>query len=217
MTTEDNEHKHHHDHGHDHEHSHLEPTALRVRSLQTLLVDKGYVDPQTLNELIDTYENKVGPRNGAAVIAKAWTDTAYKQWLLDDATAAIASLDFSGRQGEHMIAVENTPDIHNIVVCTLCSCYPWPVLGLPPAWYKSAPYRSRVVVDPASVLTEFGVSLPEQTRIAVWDSTAEIRYLVIPQRPDNSEHLNETELSELVNRNSMIGTALATPVKQQKG
>ena len=221
MTSEENKHTHHHDHSHDHdhdhEHSHLDPTALRVRSLQTLLIDKGYVDPQSLNELIDTYENKVGPRNGAAVVARAWADPSYKQWLLDDATAAIASLDFRGRQGEHMIAVENTPEIHNIVVCTLCSCYPWPVLGLPPAWYKSAPYRSRVVVDPASVLAEFGVSLPEKTRIAVWDSTAEIRYLVIPQRPDNSEHLTETELSELVNRNSMIGTALATPVTPPKG
>jgi nitrile hydratase len=220
MTSEDNKHTHHHDHGHshddDHEHSHLDPTALRVRSLQTLLVDKGYVDPQTLNELIDTYENKVGPRNGAAVVARAWADPSYKQWLMNDATAAIASLDYRGRQGEHMIAVENTPDVHNIVVCTLCSCYPWPVLGLPPAWYKSAPYRSRVVVDPASVLAEFGVSLPEKTRIAVWDSTAEIRYLVIPQRPANSEHLNETKLSELVNRNSMIGTALATAVTHLK-
>ena len=177
------------------------------------MVDKGYIDPQTLNELIDTYENKVGPRNGAAVIAKAWVDPSYKQWLLDDATAAIASLDYRGRQGEHMIAVENTPDVHNIVVCTLCSCYPWPVLGLPPAWYKSAPYRSRVVVDPTSVLTEFGVSLPQNTRIAVWDSTAEVRYLVIPQRPENTDHLDESELSELVNRNSMIGTSLATPEK----
>ncbi|MFT4728091.1 MAG: nitrile hydratase [Granulosicoccus sp.] len=216
MTKDENEHTHHHGHDHDDEHSHLDPTALRVRSLQTLLVDKGYVDPQTLNELIDTYENKVGPRNGAAVIARAWADQAYKQWLLDDATAAIASLDYCGRQGEHMIAVENTPEVHNIVVCTLCSCYPWPVLGLPPAWYKSAPYRSRVVVDPASVLAEFGVSLPTKTRIAIWDSTAEIRYLVIPQRPENSEHLSESELSDLVNRNSMIGTALATPVKDQK-
>jgi nitrile hydratase len=218
MTNDENVHTHHHGHDHDHddEHSHLDPTALRVRSLQTLLVDKGYVDPQTLNELIDTYENKVGPRNGATVVARAWTDQAYKQWLLDDATAAIASLDYCGRQGEHMIAVENTPEVHNIVVCTLCSCYPWPVLGLPPAWYKSAPYRSRVVIDPASVLTELGLSLPAKTRIAVWDSTAEVRYLVIPQRPENSEHLSESELSDLVNRNSMIGTALATPVKHQK-
>ena len=214
MTSEDKHHSHHHNHDHhhdhDHEHSHLDPTALRVRSLQTLLVEKGYIDPETLNTLIDTYENKVGPRNGAAVIAKAGTDPSFKQWLLEDATAAIASLDYKGRQGEHMIAVENTPDVHNIVVCTLCSCYPWPVLGLPPAWYKSAPYRSRVVIDPASVLEEFGVSLPKSTRIAVWDSTAEVRYLVIPQRPDNTSHLNESELSELVNRNSMIGTSLST-------
>lgn len=201
-----------HDHDHDHDHSHLDPTALRVRSLQTLLTQKGYIEEQTLNELIDTYENKIGPRNGAQVIAKAWVDPEFKQWLLKDATAAIASMDFTGRQGEHMVAVENTPDVHNMVVCTLCSCYPWPVLGLPPAWYKSAPYRSRVVIDPASVLDEFGVQLPEQTRISVWDSTAEVRYLVVPMRPENSDHLTENELQELVNRNSMIGTALATPV-----
>ncbi len=197
---------------HDHDHSHLDPTALRVRSLQTLLTEKGYIEEQTLNELIDTYENKIGPRNGAQVIAKAWVDSEFKQWLLKDATAAIASMDFEGRQGEHMVAVENTPDVHNMVVCTLCSCYPWPVLGLPPTWYKSAPYRSRVVIDPASVLAEFGVQLPEQTRISVWDSTAEVRYLVIPMRPESSDHLSEIELQELVNRNSMIGTALATPV-----
>lgn len=197
---------------HDHDHSHLDSTALRVRSLQTLLTEKGYIEEQTLNELIDTYENKIGPRNGAQVIAKAWVDPKFKQWLLNDATAAIASLDFEGRQGEHMVAVENTPDVHNMVVCTLCSCYPWPVLGLPPTWYKSAPYRSRVVIDPASVLAEFGVELPEQTRISVWDSTAEVRYLVIPMRPKNSDHLSEQELQQLVNRNSMIGTSLATPI-----
>lgn len=202
----------HSNHDHDHDHSHLDPTALRVRSLQTLLTEKGYIEEQTLNELIDTYENKIGPRNGAQVIAKAWVDSEFKQWLLKDATAAIASMDFEGRQGEHMVAVENTPDVHNMVVCTLCSCYPWPVLGLPPTWYKSAPYRSRVVIDPASVLAEFGVQLPEQTRISVWDSTAEVRYLVIPMRPESSDHLSEIELQELVNRNSMIGTALATPV-----
>ena len=184
---------------HDHDHSHLDSTALRVRSLQTLLTEKGYIEEQTLNELIDTYENKIGPRNGAQVIAKAWVDPEFKQWLLNDATAAIASMDFEGRQGEHMVAVENTPDVHNMVVCTLCSCYPWPVLGLPPAWYKSAPYRSRVVIDPASVLAEFGVELPEQTRISVWDSTAEVRYLVIPMRPKNSDHLSEQELQQLVN------------------
>ena len=208
------DHNHSHDHDHDHDHSHLDPTALRVRSLQTLLTEKGYIEEQTLNELIDTYENKIGPRNGAKVIARAWVDSEYKQWLLDDATAAIASLDFEGRQGEHMVAVENTPDVHNMVVCTLCSCYPWPVLGLPPTWYKSAPYRSRVVIDPASVLAEFGVHLPEPTRISVWDSTAEVRYLVVPMRPENTDQLSESDLQELVNRNSMIGTALATPVNR---
>jgi len=206
------DHNHTHEHG-DHDHSHLDPTALRVRSLQTLLLKKGYIKEDTLNELIDTYENKVGPRNGAKVVAKAWVDENYKNWLLTDATAAIASLDFQGRQGEHMVAVENTPDVHNMVVCTLCSCYPWPVLGLPPAWYKSAPYRSRVVIDPASVLSEFGVTLPERKRIAVWDSTAEVRYLVIPERPENTEHLSQTELEKLVNRDSMIGTALASPAE----
>ncbi len=201
---------HEHDHGHDH--SHLDDTALRVRSLQTLLIDKGYIEADTLNALIDTYENKVGPRNGAQVVARSWVDMDFRQWLLDDATAAIASLDFSGRQGEHMVAVENTAEVHNMVVCTLCSCYPWPVLGLPPAWYKSAPYRSRVVIDPIGVLREFGVTLPESTRIAVWDSTAEVRYLVIPERPAQSKHLSEKELALLVTRNSMIGTGLALPV-----
>lgn len=203
-----------HDHHHDHDHSHLDHTALRVRSLQSLLIDKGYIRHDTLNELIDTYENKVGPRNGAMVVARAWNDSSYRQWLLDDATAAIASLDFSGRQGEHMVVVENTPDTHNIVVCTLCSCYPWPVLGLPPAWYKSAPYRSRVVIDPVSVLAEFGVTLSAQKQVAVWDSTAEVRYLVLPERPAHTEHLTEAQLASLVTRNSMIGTGLALPVEQ---
>jgi nitrile hydratase len=197
-------------HEHSIDHSHLDETALRVRSLQSLLIAKGYVEPETLNALIDTYANKVGPRNGAQVVARAWVDAAFKQWLLDDATAAIASMDFSGRQGEHMVALENTPEVHNMVVCTLCSCYPWPVLGLPPAWYKSAPYRSRVVIDPVGVLEEFGVTLPGSTRVVVWDSTAEVRYLVIPERPGNSEHLNETQLAALVTRNSMIGTGLAS-------
>ena len=198
----------------DHDHSHLDETALRVRSLETLLTEKGYVETEALNKLIDTYENQVGPRNGAAVVAKAWVDNEYRQWLLTDATAAIASLDFSGRQGEHMVVVENTPTVHNMVVCTLCSCYPWPVLGLPPSWYKSAPYRSRVVIDPASVLKEFGVTLPEQTDISVWDSTAEVRYLVLPQRPEGTEHLSEKELASLVTRDSMIGTGLPLPVEQ---
>lgn len=209
-TDQHSDHDHHHDH--DHDHSHLDDTALRVRSLQSLLIDKGYIKQDTLNELIDTYENKVGPRNGAAVVARAWTDSSYHQWLLDDATAAIASLDFSGRQGEHLVVVENTPQVHNIVVCTLCSCYPWPVLGLPPAWYKSAPYRSRVVIDPVAVLAEFGVTLSEEKHVTVWDSTAEVRYLVLPERPANSEHLNEQQLASLVTRNSMIGTGLALPV-----
>lgn len=206
----------HHDHdaGHEHDHSHLDDTALRVRALQSLLTDKGYLKQDTLNALIDTYENKVGPRNGARVVARSWMDQKYRHWLLEDATAAIADLDYSGRQGEHMIAVENTPEIHNMVVCTLCSCYPWPVLGLPPAWYKSAPYRSRVVIDPAGVLEEFGITLAEHKRIVVWDSTAEVRYLVIPERPANTEHLDESQLAELVTRNSMIGTGLPlVPVK----
>ena len=200
------DHHHHHDHS---EGSALSDTALRVRALETLLVDKGYVDPAALDELIDTYENKVGPRNGAAVVAKAWADDAYRQRLLTDATAAIAELDYVGRQGEHMVAVENTPDTHNMVVCTLCSCYPWPVLGLPPIWYKSPPYRSRVVIDPRSVLADFGQSVPEDTEVRVWDSTAEVRYLVIPERPDGTEGWSEEKLAELVTRNSMIGTGMA--------
>ncbi len=200
------DHHHHHDHE---EGSALSDTALRVRALETLLVDKGYVDPATLDELIDTYENKVGPRNGATVVAKAWTDEEYRQRLLTDATAAIAELDYVGRQGEHMVAVENTPKVHNMVVCTLCSCYPWPVLGLPPIWYKSPPYRSRVVIDPRSVLADFGQSVPEDTEVRVWDSTAEVRYLVIPQRPEGTEGWSEEKLAELVTRNSMIGTGMA--------
>jgi len=199
-----------HSHGHDHhhDHSHLDDTALRVRSLETVLTEKGYIDPAALNKLIDIYENQVGPKNGAAVVARAWVNEEYKQWLLKDATAAIASLDFSGRQGEHMVVVENTPSAHNVVVCTLCSCYPWPVLGLPPTWYKSAPYRSRVVIDPASVLAEFDLTLPSDTKITVWDSTAEVRYLVLPMQPEGTEHLTEQQLAQLVTRNSMIGTGV---------
>lgn len=181
---------------------------LRVRALESVLVDKGYVDPAALDELIDTYETRVGPRNGARVVARAWVDASYRDWLLGDATAAIASLGYTGRQSEHMIAVENTPHRHNLVVCTLCSCYPWAVLGLPPTWYKSAPYRSRAVRDPRGVLAEFGVALPPDTDIRVWDSTAEVRYLVVPMRPVGSEHLNEAELAALVTRDSMIGTGL---------
>jgi nitrile hydratase len=199
--------------GHDHDdHSELSPIALRVKALESLLVEKGYVDPAALDVLIDTYETKIGPRNGAKVVAKAWTDPVYAKWLKDDATAAIASLGFTGRQGEHMVALFNTPEIHNMVVCTLCSCYPWPVLGLPPVWYKSPPYRSRTVIDPRGVLAEFGVTLPEKTKVSVWDSTAEIRYLVIPMRPANTEGLSEDELAGLVNRDSMIGTRLAGKV-----
>ena len=196
-------------HHHDHEASELSETALRVKALESLLVEKGYVDQAALDELIDTYQNRVGPQNGARVVAKAWCDPEFRKWLLEDATAAIASLGFTGRQGEHMVAVENTPKVHNMVVCTLCSCYPWPVLGLPPVWYKSAPYRSRAVIDPHGVLEEFGVSIGEDTEVRVWDSTAEVRYLVIPMRPEGSEGLSEEELAGLVTRDSMIGTGLA--------
>jgi len=182
---------------------------LRVRALESVLAQKGYIDPAALDVLIDTYQTRIGPRNGARVVARAWVDPAFRQWLLADATAAIASLDYTGRQGEHMVAVENTDDTHHMVVCTLCSCYPWPVLGLPPTWYKSAPYRSRAVKDPRGVLADFGVTLPETTRIRVWDSTAEVRYIVIPQRPAGTEGLSEDELADLVSRDSMIGTRLA--------
>ena len=196
------------DHDHDHEHSTLSPLELRVRALETVLTQKGYVDPAALDALVDTYQTKIGPRNGAHVVARAWCDPGFRRWLVEDATAAIASLGFSGRQGEHLVAVENTPEQHNLVVCTLCSCYPWPILGLPPTWYKSAPYRARAVKDPRGVLWDFGVRLPETVRIRVWDSTAEVRYLVVPQRPPGSEHLTEGELADLVTRDSMIGTGL---------
>ncbi len=197
----------HENHSHDEpEHSELGDMDLHVRALRTVLEQKGYIDPAALDVLIETYETKIGPRNGARVVAKAWTDEAFRKWLLTDATAAIASLGFGGRQGELMIAVENTESIHNLVVCTLCSCYPWPVLGLPPTWYKSAPYRARAVKDPRGVLADFGVQLPEAVEVRVWDSTAEVRYLVIPQRPPGSENLVEEQLAELVTRDSMIGT-----------
>jgi nitrile hydratase len=201
--------QHHHDHGHDHDHSELSDVELRVRALESLLVEKGYVDPEALDVLIDTYETKVGPRNGAQVIAKAWSDPAFKEWLLTDATAAIASLGFTGRQGEHMVLVENTPQVHNAVVCTLCSCYPWPVLGLPPSWYKAAPYRARVVMQPRAVLAEFGTSLPAETEVRVWDSTAEIRYLVLPMQPEAAKGLSEAALADWVTRDSMIGVGIA--------
>jgi nitrile hydratase len=199
---------HHHD-DHDHSDNHLSEMDLRVRALESLLVEKGYVDPGAIDAIVETYETKVGPRNGAAVVAKAWSDPAFRDWLLRDATAAIASLGFTGRQGEHMVAVENSADEHHLVVCTLCSCYPWSVLGLPPTWYKSAPYRSRAVIDPRGVLAEFGVTLPASTRIRVWDSTAEIRYLVVPRRPEGSEGLSEERLAALVTRDSMIGVGMA--------
>jgi nitrile hydratase len=195
-----------HEHGHDH--SELSPMELRVRALQTVLAAKGYIDPAALDVLIDTYQTRIGPRNGARVVARAWTDPGFKAWLLRDATAAIASLGYSGRQGEHMVALENTPATHHMVVCTLCSCYPWPVLGLPPTWYKSAPYRSRAVREPRSVLAEFGVVLPESTEVRVWDSTAEVRYLVLPMRPVDTDRLDEEALAALVTRDSMIGTGL---------
>jgi nitrile hydratase len=196
------------EHDDEHRHGSSSTTELRVRALETVLTQKGYIDPAALDELIDTYQTKIGPRNGARVVARAWCDAEFRRRLLEDATAAIASLGFSGRQGEHLVAVENTPEQHNLVVCTLCSCYPWPVLGLPPTWYKSAPYRARVVKDPRGVLGDFGVHLPETVRIRVWDSTAEVRYLVLPRRPAGSEHLSERELADLVTRDSMIGTGL---------
>ncbi|ACL62404.1 nitrile hydratase subunit alpha [Methylobacterium nodulans] len=197
------------DHDHPHHHgSELSPMELRVRALESILVEKGYVDPAALDVLIETYETRIGPRNGAKVVARAWIDPAYRARLLDDATAAIRELGFGGRGGEHMMVVANTPEEHNLVVCTLCSCYPWPVLGLPPVWYKSPPYRSRAVIDPRGVLREFGVDLPETTRIRVWDSTAELRYMVLPMRPAGSEHLDEAALADLVTRDSMIGTGL---------
>ncbi|MEL6582653.1 MAG: nitrile hydratase subunit alpha [Pseudomonadota bacterium] len=197
-------------HDHDHHDNELDEMTARVRALETILTQKGLIDPAAVDAIIETYEHKVGPRNGAMVVARAWSDPEFAEWLREDATAAIASLGFEGRQGEHMVAVFNTPTQHNLVVCTLCSCYPWPVLGLPPTWYKAPPYRARAVREPRAVLQEFGVQLGPQTKIHVWDSTAEIRYLVIPQRPANTEHLSEAALADLVTRDSMIGCGLAT-------
>jgi nitrile hydratase subunit alpha len=193
---------------HRHEHSELSETELRVRALETILTEKGYVEPAALDLLIETYETKVGPRNGARAVARAWSDPAYRERLLKDATSAVTELDYVGRQGEHLVAVENTPILHNMVVCTLCSCYPWPVLGLPPVWYKSAPYRSKAVKDPRGVLKDFGFDLPSTTKIRVWDSTAEIRYLVLPMRPEGTAGWSEERLADLVTRDSMIGTGL---------
>jgi nitrile hydratase subunit alpha len=189
--------------------------ALRVKSLESLLVEKGLVDRAALDALIDTYEHKIGPRNGAQVVAKAWVDPTYKQRLLTDSNQAIAELGFGGQQGEHMVVVENTPTIHNMVVCTLCSCYPWPVLGLPPVWYKSAPYRSRAVIDPRGVLREFGVELSDDVEVRVWDSTAELRYLVLPERPAGTEGLSENALAALVTRDAMIGVARVLPPRER--
>ncbi len=194
---------------HDHEHgSHLDELDIRVRALESLLVEKGLVDPKSLELLIDTYEHEVGPRNGAKVVARAWSDATYRDWLADDASAAIADLGFTGRQGEDMVALFNTPKVHHMVVCTLCSCYPWPVLGLPPVWYKSPPYRARAVREPRAVLKEFGVELSPSVDVRVVDSTAELRYLVIPMRPAGTEGWSEACLAELVTRDSMIGTGL---------
>jgi nitrile hydratase len=201
-----------HDHDHDHQ-AVPSDVALRVKALESLLVEKGMVDPAEVDATVDLYENKVGPRNGARVVARAWVDAEYKKRLLNEATgtAAIAELGYSGAQGEYMIVLENTPRVHNLVVCTLCSCYPWPTLGLPPVWYKSAPYRSRAVIDPRGVLREFGLELPDAVEIRVWDSTAEIRYLVLPERPAGTENLTEEQLAALVTRDSMVGVAKVAP------
>jgi nitrile hydratase subunit alpha len=202
---------HDHDHSHDDDHGQAMPeTALRVKALESLLVEKGLVDPVALDAIVDAYENRIGPRNGARIVARAWTDADYKARLLKDATAAIAEFGYSGAQGEHMVVVENTPSVHNLVVCTLCSCYPWPVLGLPPVWYKSSAYRSRAVIDPRGVLRDFGLSLPDEVAVRVWDSTAEIRYLVLPERPAGTDGLGAGALADLVTRDAMIGTAKVT-------
>jgi len=208
------------DHDHDHDHAHAEGSplpeiALRVKALESILVEKGYIDPAAIDAIVETYETRIGPRNGARVVAKAWSDSGYLARLRENATEAIAELGFTGRQGEHMMVVENTPrgpnhpGRHNLVVCTLCSCYPWSVLGLPPVWYKAAPYRAKAVIDPRGVLADFGVTLPKETEVRVWDSTAELRYLVLPLRPSGTEGWSEERLADLVTRDSMIGTGLA--------
>jgi len=201
---------------HDHDHDHQDPpadAALRVKALETILAKRGYIDQAEIDRMVDHFQNEVGPRNGAKVVAKAWTDRAYRKRLLDNATAAVAELGYSGRQGEHLIAVENTPAVHNLVVCTLCSCYPLPVLGLPPVWYKSFAYRSRAVIDPRGVLAEFGLKIADGVEVRLWDSTAELRYLVVPERPAGTEHMGEDALAGLVTRDSMIGTARANAPK----
>ena len=200
--------------GHEHHHDHQvvpDDIALRVRALESILVDKQMVDPAALDAVVDAYENRIGPRNGAQVVARAWTDPDYKARLLDDGTAAIAEIGFGGTQGEHMVVVENTPEVHNLVVCTLCSCYPWPTLGLPPVWYKSNAYRARAVIEPRAVLREFGVDVADDVEVRVWDSTAEIRYLVLPERPSGTEGMTEEELAGLVSRDAMIGVAVVPP------
>jgi nitrile hydratase len=205
-------------HGQEHEHEHQavpSDPALRVKALESLLVEKGLVDPAALDLLVDRFENKVGPRNGARVVARAWVDPAYKQRLLADAPAAIAEFGYTSGQGEHMLVVENGPKIHNLIVCTLCSCYPWAVLGLPPVWYKSSAYRSRAVIDPRGVLREFGTEVDEDVEVRVWDSTAELRYIVLPERPAGTQHLNEAELAELVTRDAMVGVA-KVPIPESK-
>ena len=201
---------HHHDHDHHHD-NHFTAIEARVKALETLMVEKGYVDPAALDAIIDTYETRIGPRDGARIVARAWTDPAFAERLKADGTAAVAELGYGGRGGEHIVACFNTPEQHNLIVCTLCSCYPWPVLGLPPVWYKSPPYRAKAVIDPRGVLTDFGVTLPKETEIRVWDSTAELRYIVIPARPAGTEGLDQDALADLVTRDSMIGTGLAKP------
>src|SRR4051812_47915664 len=208
----------HHDHHHDHAHgSELSETQLRVRALETILTEKGYVDPAALDAIIEAYETRIGPHNGARVVARAWLDPAFKEALLKDATVAISTLGIMGRVGDHLVAVENTERLHNMIVCTLCSCYPWEVLGLPPTWYKSAPYRSRTVIDPRGVLADFGVTLPPATEIRVWDSTAETRFLVLPMRPAGTEGWNEERLAEIVTRDSMIGTGPPAGAERKGG
>lgn len=217
------DHDHGHGHGHDHDHGHEHgqdvpsETALRVKALESLLIEKGLVDPAALDAIVDTYENKIGPRNGARVVARAWTDPAFKARLLKDATAAIAEMGYTGAQGEHMVVVENTPQVHNLVVCTLCSCYPWPVLGLPPVWYKSSAYRSRAVIEPRAVLGDFGLSLPDDVAVRVWDSTAEIRYLVLPERPAGTDKMDADALAALVTRDAMVGVAKVAAATAKEG
>ena len=214
MSQDHHDHTHHHD---DHDHSHLSAMDVRVRALQSLLVEKGYLDPAALDVIIETYEHQVGPHNGARVVARAWSEPDFHDWLMRDATAAIASMGYTGRQGEHMVAVANTLQTHHMVVCTLCSCYPWPVLGLPPVWYKSAPYRSKAVMDPRGVLADFGVQVGDEVTLRVWDSTAEVRYLVVPMRPSGTDGWTQEQLAALVTRDSMIGTGMALPPSAAAG